>query len=86
MDSANIYIASKEKISQVDKLSGKINWSTNLPKDLTSKSTIFRMIMGEENSDSGTFSIGETVKIAYVDLLYITSRLSILLIFLSFLI
>lgn len=25
------------------------------------------MIMGEENSDSGTFSIGETVKIAYVD-------------------
>jgi ATP-binding cassette ChvD family protein len=31
------------------------------------KSTIFRMIMGEETSDSGSFSIGDTVKIAYVD-------------------
>lgn len=31
------------------------------------KSTIFRMIMGEEKADSGSFSIGETVKIAYVD-------------------
>jgi ATP-binding cassette ChvD family protein len=31
------------------------------------KSTIFRMIMGEEKPDSGEFSIGETVKIAYVD-------------------
>ena len=31
------------------------------------KSTIFRMIMGEENPDGGTFSIGDTVKIAYVD-------------------
>jgi ATP-binding cassette ChvD family protein len=31
------------------------------------KSTIFRMIMGEETPDAGTFSIGETVKIAYVD-------------------
>jgi sulfate-transporting ATPase len=31
------------------------------------KSTIFRMIMGEEKADSGTFSIGDTVKIAYVD-------------------
>ena len=31
------------------------------------KSTIFRMIMGEEQSDGGEFSIGETVKIAYVD-------------------
>lgn len=31
------------------------------------KSTIFRMIMGEETPDSGSFSIGETVKIAYVD-------------------
>jgi energy-dependent translational throttle protein EttA len=31
------------------------------------KSTIFRMIMGEEKPDAGTFSIGETVKIAYVD-------------------
>ena len=31
------------------------------------KSTIFRMIMGEEQPDGGQFSIGETVKIAYVD-------------------
>lgn len=31
------------------------------------KSTIFRMIMGEEIPDGGTFSIGDTVKIAYVD-------------------
>ncbi len=31
------------------------------------KSTIFRMIMGEQQADGGTFSIGETVKIAYVD-------------------
>jgi energy-dependent translational throttle protein EttA len=31
------------------------------------KTTLFRMIMGQETSDSGTFSIGETVKIGYVD-------------------
>ncbi len=31
------------------------------------KTTIFRMIMGQEKPDEGTFSIGETVKIAYVD-------------------
>ena len=31
------------------------------------KSTIFRMIMGEQQPDGGQFSIGETVKIAYVD-------------------
>ena len=31
------------------------------------KSTIFRMIMKEENPDGGNFSIGDTVKIAYVD-------------------
>ena len=31
------------------------------------KSTIFRMIMDEQKADSGTFAIGETVKIAYVD-------------------
>ncbi|MFN3942609.1 MAG: energy-dependent translational throttle protein EttA [Flavobacterium sp.] len=31
------------------------------------KTTIFRMIMGEETPDKGTFSIGDTVKIAYVD-------------------
>jgi ATP-binding cassette ChvD family protein len=31
------------------------------------KSTIFRMIMGEQEVDGGEFSVGETVKIAYVD-------------------
>lgn len=31
------------------------------------KSTLFRMIMGEEQPDSGTIEIGTTVKIAYVD-------------------
>ena len=31
------------------------------------KSTLFRMIMGSENPDSGDFKIGETVKLAYVD-------------------
>lgn len=31
------------------------------------KSTIFKMIMGEEKPDAGEFSIGDTVKIAYVD-------------------
>ncbi len=31
------------------------------------KTTIFKMIMGEEKPDKGTFSIGDTVKIAYVD-------------------
>ena len=31
------------------------------------KSTIFRMIMKEEQPDGGAFSIGDTVKIAYVD-------------------
>lgn len=31
------------------------------------KTTLFRMIMGIETSDSGTFSVGDSVKIAYVD-------------------
>jgi ATP-binding cassette ChvD family protein len=31
------------------------------------KSTIFKMIMGEQKTDSGQFSVGDTVKIAYVD-------------------
>ena len=31
------------------------------------KTTIFRMIMGEETSDKGSFKVGETAKIAYVD-------------------
>ncbi len=31
------------------------------------KSTVFRMIMGEESPNGGIFSIGDTVKLAYVD-------------------
>ena len=31
------------------------------------KTTLFRMIMGSEKADSGTFEVGETVKIGYVD-------------------
>ena len=31
------------------------------------KTTLFRMIMGLETADEGTFEVGETVKIAYVD-------------------
>ena len=31
------------------------------------KTTIFKMIMGEENADKGNFNVGETAKIAYVD-------------------
>ena len=31
------------------------------------KSTLFRMIMGEEQPDSGTVTVGETVQLAYVD-------------------
>ncbi len=31
------------------------------------KSTLFKMITGKDKADSGTFKVGETVKIAYVD-------------------
>lgn len=31
------------------------------------KTTLFRMIAGQEKPDSGTFKVGETVKMAYVD-------------------
>ncbi len=33
----------------------------------TGKTTLFRLIMGQQTPDAGTFSVGETVKIAYVD-------------------
>ena len=35
--------------------------------DGAGKTTLFRLIMGLEKADKGTFAIGETVKIAYVD-------------------
>lgn len=31
------------------------------------KTTLFRMIMGQETPDAGTFTVGETVKVAYID-------------------
>ena len=31
------------------------------------KTTLFRLIMGLETVDKGTFEVGETVKLAYVD-------------------
>ena len=31
------------------------------------KTTLFRMIMGMEHADKGTFTVGETVKVGYVD-------------------
>ncbi|MCL3778870.1 energy-dependent translational throttle protein EttA [Prolixibacteraceae bacterium JC049] len=31
------------------------------------KTTLFRLIMGEEAADKGTFSVGDTIKVAYVD-------------------
>ena len=31
------------------------------------KSTVFKMIMGEEQADGGIFTVGDTVKLAYVD-------------------
>ena len=31
------------------------------------KSTLFKLIIDEEKPDSGTFAIGESVKIAYVN-------------------
>lgn len=52
------------------------NLSFNIPKNAivgiigpngVGKSTLFRMIMGEESPDSGTIRIGETVQLAYVD-------------------
>ena len=33
----------------------------------TGKTTLFRLIMGQEAPDAGTFEVGETVKVAYVD-------------------
>ena len=33
----------------------------------TGKTTLFKLIMGQETPDEGTFDVGETVRIAYVD-------------------
>lgn len=52
------------------------NLSLSIPKNAivgiigpngVGKSTLFRMIMGEEQPDSGSISVGETVHLAYVD-------------------
>ena len=33
----------------------------------TGKTTLFKLIMGQETPDNGTFDVGETVKVSYVD-------------------
>ena len=38
-----------------------------LGNDGAGKTTLFRLIMGLESVDGGTFEVGETVKLAYVD-------------------
>ena len=52
------------------------NLSLSIPKNAivgiigpngVGKSTLFRMIMGQEQPDSGTISVGDTVQLAYVD-------------------
>jgi len=52
------------------------NFNMSIPKNAivgivgpngVGKSTLFRMIMGEEQPDSGSIEIGDTVKLAYVD-------------------
>lgn len=52
------------------------NMSLSIPKNAivgiigpngVGKSTLFRMIMGEEKPDSGSITIGDTVKLSYVD-------------------
>lgn len=52
------------------------NLSLDIPKNAivgiigpngVGKSTLFRMIMGEEKPDSGSITVGDTVKLAYVD-------------------
>ena len=35
--------------------------------NVAGKTTLFRMIMGMEQADKGTFTVGETVKVGYVD-------------------
>jgi sulfate-transporting ATPase len=37
------------------------------PNGIVGKTTLFKLIMGQEKADNGTFEVGETVKIAYVD-------------------
>ncbi len=41
IDGNHIYLASKEKVGCIDKLSGEIIWSYALPEDQTSKSSLF---------------------------------------------
>ena len=42
IDSSHVYLASMDDLVKVDVLSGEVIWKTTLPKDLPSKSSIFR--------------------------------------------
>lgn len=72
-----------DKVIEVDNITkaydGRVlieNLSFSVPKNAivgiigpngVGKSTLFRMIMGQEQPDNGSISVGETVKLAYVD-------------------
>lgn len=72
-----------DKVIEVSKLSKGFgdrllidNLSMNIPKNAivgiigpngVGKSTLFRILMGQEKPDNGTIQIGDTVKLAYVD-------------------
>lgn len=72
-----------DKVIEVDNITksydGRVlieNLSFSVPKNAivgiigpngVGKSTLFRMIMGQENPDSGSINIGDTVELAYVD-------------------
>ncbi len=72
-----------DKVIEVDNISkaydGRVlieNLSFSVPKNAivgiigpngVGKSTLFRMIMGQETPDSGSINIGDTVKLSYVD-------------------
>jgi len=70
---------SKARLSAYEALSSaeaKENLSLNVPRNAVvgiigpngvGKTTLFRMIMGEETPDSGTVDVGKTVELAYVD-------------------
>ena len=49
------------------RLGNKVIEAHGVCKAFGGKTTLFRMIMGLEKPDAGTFEVGETVKISYVD-------------------